>query len=184
MFASPAGGKAPLDPSSVEAFKEDAVTVGFLNDPLTKHAVENTLKLADVNHTDFLAIFYVGGHGPVFDLATDQTNIALAEAFLAAGKPVGALCHGPAALSNVKSNGGESIFKGRRVTCFSNQEEEMVGLAKAIPFLPETDIVAKGGIFVKERQPWVRKKMRIMWMGGWRETDLNEREMRETCVKK
>ncbi|KAL8293798.1 hypothetical protein RQP46_000499 [Phenoliferia psychrophenolica] len=152
-FASPAGGKAPLDPSSVEAFKEDAESVKFLADEVAQKAVSTTQVLADVKD-DYDAVFYVGGHGPCFDLAVDKVSIALAEKVFASGRPLAAVCHGPAAFHLVKDTTGKSIFNGRKATCFSNEEEEQAGLTKAIPFLVETDIREKGGIFVHERSAW------------------------------
>lgn len=97
-FASPNGGKAPLDPSSVNDFKDDAESTKFLSDTKAKEGFENTKKLSDVNVDEYAAILYVGGHGPCFDLATDNTNIKVAEEFWKAGKIVSAVCHGPAAL--------------------------------------------------------------------------------------
>ncbi|KAM0755383.1 class I glutamine amidotransferase-like protein [Meredithblackwellia eburnea MCA 4105] len=153
-FASPKGGKAPLDPASVDAFKEDKECVEFLNNKETQELVNTTLKLSDVGDSEYAAIFYVGGHGPCFDLATDKTSIALIEKVFASGRPVSAVCHGPVVFHQVRTADGKSIFSGRKVTCFSNEEEEQVNMTRAIPFLVESDIRAKGGIFINERKPW------------------------------
>jgi putative intracellular protease/amidase len=122
----------------------------FLNDPEAQDLVKNTKMLSGIAASDFDAIFYVGGHGPgtmivtpfahssVLDLATDATSIALSEEMWRQGKVVSAICHGPAALVNVKDANGKPIVSGRKVTCFSNTEEEQVKLTKQIPFLVET----------------------------------------------
>ena len=159
VVASPAGGEAPLDPSSVEAFKSDPVSAKFLQ---TKEAVwKNTQKLSSfLGHAhDYEAIFFVGGHGPVFDLATDETSHKLINEFYSANKIVSAVCHGPAALTHVKLSGSEGyLLDGQRVTGFSNVEEEQVGLTKAVPFLLEDALnEASGGRYEKAKEPWGEK---------------------------
>ncbi|KAK4693276.1 hypothetical protein P7C70_g8958, partial [Phenoliferia sp. Uapishka_3] len=153
-FASPAGGEAPLDPGSAEAFKEDPECKKFNADPEAQNAVKTTQVLSKVDDAAYAAVFYVGGHGPCFDLAVDPVSIALAEKVFASGRVLSAVCHGPAAFHKVKGPDGKSIFAGRKATCFSNEEEEQVGLTKAIPFLVETDIKENGGTYVHERQAW------------------------------
>lgn len=149
-LASPAGGAAPLDPSSVEAAAKDEVSQSFLS----KQAAlwEGTAPLASFigRADDFDAVFYPGGHGPMFDLATDPTSQALIQEFAAKGKVVAAVCHGPAALVGVQGAGGkgESFLKGRKVTGFSNAEEKQVGLDGAVPFSLEdrlAEAVGSGG---------------------------------------
>lgn len=128
--ASPKGGEAPLDPSSVEAFKSDAESVEFLN---TKSALwKNTHKLSEFagRASEFAAIFYVGGHGPMFDLATDATSHAIIREFWESGKVVSAVCHGPIALANVKLSDGSYLVDGSAVTGFTNAEEDAVSLSK------------------------------------------------------
>ena len=159
IFASPAGGEAPLDPSSVEAFKSDPVSTKFLQ---TKEAVwKNTHKLSSLlgHASEYEAIFFVGGHGPMFDLATDETSHKLINEFYAANKIVSAVCHGPAALTHVKlSDGSGYLLDGQRVTGFSNAVEEQVGLSKAMPFLLEDALnKASGGRFEKAKEPWAEK---------------------------
>lgn len=159
-FASPKGGAAPLDPGSVEMFKSDGVCQKFLNDPTAQQQVKSTKLLSEIQHTSYAAIFYVGGHGPCFDLATDVNSLELAGKFWDAGKVVSAVCHGPAALTDVRADAGKGDFivKGRRVTCFSNDEEEQVKLTDQIPFLVETRLKEHGGIYEKNStawQPWV-----------------------------
>ncbi|BGP36449.1 hypothetical protein JCM10450v2_000349 [Rhodotorula kratochvilovae] len=154
-FASPKGGKAPLDPSSVEAFKEDKESVEFLNNAETKHAVENTKKLSDVKVSDYAAYFAAGGHGPIFDLTTDADNIRLIQEFWAAGKPVASVCHGPTIFLNVfDTKTGEAFVKGKKITCFTDEEEKQAGLVDEIPFLVETQLRAKGADFQNTREPW------------------------------
>ncbi|GAA5997311.1 type 1 glutamine amidotransferase domain-containing protein [Rhodotorula paludigena] len=154
-FASPKGGQAPLDPSSVEAFKEDDESTKFLNSEETKKAVANTKPLAQVNEKDYAAVMYVGGHGPVFDLTTDAESIQLIQDFWAAGKPVASVCHGPTVFLNVMdTKTGEAFVKGKKITCFSDEEEKQAGLVDEIPFLVEKELRAKGADFVLAREPW------------------------------
>jgi putative intracellular protease/amidase len=159
VVASPAGGEAPLDPYSVEAFKSDPVSTKFLQ---TKESVwKNTHKLSSfLGHAhEYEAIFFVGGHGPVFDLATDETSHKLINEFYISNKIISAVCHGPAALTHVKLSNGEGyLLDGQRVTGFSNVEEEQVGLTKAVPFLLEDALnKASGGHFEKAKEPWGEK---------------------------
>ncbi|GAA6061044.1 hypothetical protein JCM10212_004618 [Sporobolomyces blumeae] len=154
VFASPAGGKAPLDPSSVEAFKEDEEATKFLNDSEIMKQIENTVKLDTVNASDYVAYFAVGGHGPVFDLTDSAVNQKLMLETYEAKRPVASVCHGPTVLINMKDANGERFVKGKKVTCFSDQEEEMAGLVKEIPFLVEKELRAAGADFVLKRQPW------------------------------
>ncbi|CAF0809032.1 unnamed protein product [Adineta steineri] len=153
-WASPKGGKAPLDPTSAEQFKDDAECIKFLSDNKAKQGYENTKKLSEINANDYVAIFYVGGHGPCFDLPEDKTNIKLAEDFWKQEKIVSAVCHGPAALVNVKDQNGKSIFSGRKATCFSNDEEEQIKLTDAIPFLVETRLKELGANYEKNSAAW------------------------------
>jgi len=153
-IASPKGGEAPLDPSSVEAFKSDEASQTFLK---TKESLwKNTHKLSDFagKAKDFDAIFYVGGHGPMFDLANDTTSHKIINEFWEAGKVVSAVCHGPAALVNVKLADGSYLIKDKEVTGFSNTEEDQAGASSAMPFMLETDLGQNGGKFVKADQPW------------------------------
>ncbi|KAI0650259.1 ThiJ/PfpI [Trametes meyenii] len=150
-FASPKGANPPVDEGSVQAFKDD---VKFLEDATVKEKLANAKKLSDVNVADYDAVFYVGGHGPVIDLATDPVNVKLASEFFRAGKVTSAVCHGPAALTSATDANGVSIFKGRKATGFSDLEEEQVGKVKDIPFLLETRIKEIGGLYEKAGEPW------------------------------
>ncbi|EGP83149.1 uncharacterized protein MYCGRDRAFT_77354 [Zymoseptoria tritici IPO323] len=156
-IVSPAGGKAPLDPSSVEMFKEDAESQKFLKE---KSALwENTEKLSDYigKASQFDAIFYVGGHGPMFDLATDEKSHQLIREFYEAGKVVSAVCHGPAALAKVKLSDGSYLVNGAEVTGFSNTEEDQVQLSSVMPFMLEDELKKNGGKYVKADEPWGAK---------------------------
>ncbi|KAH8668736.1 ThiJ/PfpI family protein [Xylariales sp. PMI_506] len=154
VVASPKGGEAPLDPGSVEMFKQDKSSVEFLN---TKSDIwKNTEKLSTFlgRSGEFAALFYPGGHGPMYDLATDKDSIALINEFVAAGKPVAAVCHGPAVFTNVVLPSGEHLVKGKEVTGFSNVEEDQVQLSSVMPFLLEDKLKEAGGIYKKAAEPW------------------------------
>lgn len=137
----------------MEAFKNDPSSAAFLANK--KDIWENTKVLKDFvgRSGEFDALFYPGGHGPMYDLVDDKDSIAVIEEFNAAGKPVAAVCHGPIVLANAKAN-GKPIVDGRNVTGFTNQEEEMAGLTDAMPFLLETVLIEKGGKFSKAAEPW------------------------------
>ncbi|MGV9010793.1 type 1 glutamine amidotransferase domain-containing protein [Brevundimonas sp.] len=144
-LASPKGGQPPLDPKSDEPDAQTEATERFKADAEGKAALASTHPLSDVKADDYDAVFYPGGHGPMWDLAEDKTSIALIEAFAKADKPVGAVCHAPAALRHVKGPDGEFLVKGRKVTGFSNTEEEGVGLTDVVPFLLEDVLKQNGG---------------------------------------
>ncbi|KAH8819920.1 putative chaperone protein HSP31 [Xylogone sp. PMI_703] len=156
--ASPKGGEAPLDPSSVEAFKEDKPSVTFLNKH--KDVWQNTVKLETLlgHAKDYEGIFFVGGHGPMFDLAIDETSHKLINEFYSHNKIIAAVCHGPAALASVKLPSGEYLISGQPVTGFSNAEEDAVDKTKYMPFSLEDELNrASGGKFVKADKPWGEK---------------------------
>ncbi|KAF5344343.1 hypothetical protein D9758_013262 [Tetrapyrgos nigripes] len=152
-FAAPQGPNPPIDPTSVKMFAEDKESTQFLNDETVKSKLANAKKLSDVKSEDYDAVFYVGGHGPVIDLAVDPINIKLATQFYQSGKTTAAVCHGPAALVNVLDKDGKSIFAGKKATGFSNVEEEQVGAVDTIPFLLEDKIKAVG-TYEKAKEPW------------------------------
>src|SRR5690606_6393464 len=147
--ASPDGGQPPLDPKSDEPSAQTDATRRFSDDPAAQKVLANTHKLKDVSAADFDAVFYPGGHGPLWDLADDATSIALIEAMLAAGKPVAAVCHAPGVLRHVKSADGNPLVDGKSVTGFTNTEEEAVGLTDVVPFLVEDMLKANGAKFSK-----------------------------------
>ncbi|PCH41499.1 class I glutamine amidotransferase-like protein [Wolfiporia cocos MD-104 SS10] len=152
-FAAPDGPNPPVDESSVQMFKDEE-SQRFLQDEAVERRFATAKRVADVDPTQYDAIFYVGGHGPVLDLATDPANIKLANEFWRAGKVTSAVCHGPAALVGVTDASGKSIFSGRKATCFSNVEEEQVAKVKDIPFLVEDRIKELGGTYEKAAEPW------------------------------
>ncbi|ATA25099.1 dimethylallyltransferase [Brenneria goodwinii] len=148
-LVSPLGGQPPLDPKSDEPEAQTAATERFRNDPQAQAALANTGKLSDVRESDFDAVFYPGGHGPLWDLAENAASIALIEAFDRAGKPFGLVCHAPGALRRVRAADGQPLVKGRKVTGFSNSEEEAVQLSKVVPFLIEDEFKRQGGLYEK-----------------------------------
>lgn len=144
-LASPKGGKPPLDPKSHDpAFQTDA-TRRFSQDAKAQAALADTVPLSEVSERDFDAVFYPGGHGPLWDLAEDAHSIALIEAFLRAGKPVSAVCHAPAVFRHTHTPDGKPLVAGKRVTGFSNSEEAAVGLTEVVPFLVEDMLKSRGG---------------------------------------
>jgi len=120
-----------------------------LNDPAVNALLEKAKTLSTVSFDDYLAVFYVGGHGPVIDLAKDEVNIELANKFYRAGKVIAAVCHGQAAIVGVTGEDGKSIFDGKIVTGFSNAEEQEIGMVEDIPFQLEDRIKSLGGIYEK-----------------------------------
>src|SRR5665647_1087732 len=148
-LASPKGGQPPLDPKSDLPENLTELTKRFRTDDAAQAELANTKKLADVSAADFDAVFYPGGHGPMWDMPDNATSIALIEAFVAADKPVAAVCHAPIALKNVRTTDGELLVKGRDVTGFSNSEEAAVGLTDVVPELLEDVLKADGGNYRK-----------------------------------
>lgn len=144
-LASPKGGQPPIDPKSDDPAMQTAATERFNADAEARAALASTLTLDKVRADDFDALFYPGGHGPLWDLAEDPRSAALIERFQALGKPVGAVCHAPAVLRHVKGADGQPLVKGRRVTGFSNSEEAAVQLTDVVPFLVEDMLKAGGG---------------------------------------
>lgn len=148
-LASPKGGQPPLDPKSDEPDAQTEATRRFKADSNAQAALANTLPLGEIDPYNFDAVFYPGGHGPLWDLAEDRHSIALIEAFYNGGKPVAAVCHAPGVLRHVKGADGQPLVNGKQVTGFTNTEEEAVGLTNVVPFLVEDELKAKGGIFSK-----------------------------------
>ena len=148
-LASPKGGQPPLDPKSDLSENLTEQTKRFRTDSVAQAELANTKKLADECAADFDAVFYPGGHGPMWDMPDNPTSIALIEAFVKADKPVGAVCHAPAALVNVRGKDGQYLVKGKRVTGFTNAEEKAVGLTEIVPFLLEDRLKERGGLYSK-----------------------------------
>lgn len=149
VLASPAGGQPPLDPKSQSADAQTETTRRFETDATAMNALATTHKLSDVSVSDFDAVFYPGGHGPLWDLAEDPISIRLIEQALQLNKPVGAVCHAPGVLRHVKDNQGQPIVKNKAVTGFTNTEEAAVGLTEIVPFLVEDMLKANGGRYSK-----------------------------------
>jgi putative intracellular protease/amidase len=151
VLSSPKGGQPPLDPKSNEPIFQTDLTRRFEADAGAKAQLASTVVLDRVQSRDFDTVFYSGGHGPMWDLAEDPNSIELIESFLAAGKPVTLVCHAPGALRHVTTPAGKPLVQGKKVTGFTNTEEEAVGLTDVVPFLVEDELKAKGGIFSKAK---------------------------------
>ncbi|MDQ1772099.1 type 1 glutamine amidotransferase domain-containing protein [Labilibaculum sp. A4] len=148
-IATPKGGAAPIDPTSSLPQNATEDTKRFNEDAAVQKKINETIALADVNFEDYDAVFYPGGHGPLWDLAEDATSAKLIQDFNAAKKPIAFVCHAPAALRHVKNAQGEFLVKGKKVTGFTNEEEEAVQLTKVVPFLVEDMLKENGGIYSK-----------------------------------
>ena len=149
-LASPKGGQPPVDPKSEEASAQSESTQRFYKDNDAIDQMAHTKKLTEVSANDFDAVFYPGGHGPLWDLTKDQDSIKLIENFWKSKKPVAAVCHAPSVLLNVKDENGEFLVKGKKVTGFTNSEEEAVQLTEIVPFMLEDELKSKGGIYTKK----------------------------------
>lgn len=147
VLASPRGGVVPVDPRSLAPDAASDSTRRYLAEGEAQAVLTRALPLVAVGAAPFDALFYPGGHGPMWDLAQDPVNAALLLAFVAQRKPVAAVCHGPAALLAARDGQGRTIFEGRRVTGFSNAEERAIGLEEVVPFLLQDRLVAGGGIY-------------------------------------
>jgi putative intracellular protease/amidase len=151
-IATPLGGQPPIDPKSEDPSAATEDTKRFDADTALLDKLSKTLKLSDVNQADYDAVFYPGGHGPLWDLTEDKNSIALIEAFYTHKKPIGFVCHAPGVLKNVKIN-GEFLVKGKKVTGFANTEEEAIGLTKVVPFLLE-DVLQQNGASYSKAADW------------------------------
>jgi len=148
-LASPKGGNPPLDAKSNEPDFQTEQTHRFEADAEATAQLAATVRLDSISQDGYDAVFYPGGHGPLWDLAEDKNSIALIQAFLAANKPVALVCHAPGVLRHVKTPEGQPLVAGRKVTGFTNSEEDAVGLTDVVPFLVEDELIAKGGIYSK-----------------------------------
>jgi putative intracellular protease/amidase len=153
VLASPAGGQPPLDPKSNEPAFQTDLTRRFEADAAANAQLANTVRLDSVSQEDFDAVFYPGGHGPLWDLAEDADSIGLIEAFIAANKPVALVCHAPGVLRHVRDGNGAPLVQGKQLTGFTNTEEAAVELTDIVPFLVEDELKAKGAIF-KRGEDW------------------------------
>ncbi len=148
-LASPAGGQPPLDPKSDAPDAQTAATARFKQDPAAQAQLAATLPLSDVQAEDYSAIFYPGGHGPLWDLAENLASLALIEKMYAARKPIAAVCHAPGVLHAARAPDGSPLVAGKRMTGFSNTEEEAVQLTAIVPFLVEDALKAAGAKYEK-----------------------------------
>lgn len=148
-IASPKGGQPPIDPKSAAPNAQTAATKRFNEDDDLKNKLANTVKLNDVNEGDYEAVFYPGGHGPLWDLANDEKSISLIQGFYGANKPITFVCHAPGVLIKVKDEDGNPLVKGKEVTGFSNSEEEAVKLTDVVPFLLEDEFKKLGAHYSK-----------------------------------
>ena len=146
-LASPKGGQPPLDPKSDDPDAQTDATRRFRQDAEAQRVLASTRRLADVQAADYDAVFYPGGHGPLWDLAEDTKSVGLIETMLAAGKPVSAVCHAPGVLRHAKTADGKPLVQGRQVTGFSNAEEAAVQLTDVVPFLVEDELTRLGGLY-------------------------------------
>jgi len=149
VLASPKGGQPPLDPKSNEPDSQTDVTRRFEADAAAMAQLASTMRLDSVRSNDFDTVFYPGGHGPMWDLAEDKRSIALIESFVAERKPVAFVCHAPGVLRHVRQHDGKPLVQGKKVTGFTNTEEEAVGLTNVVPFLVEDELQSKGATFSK-----------------------------------
>jgi len=148
-LASPKGGQPPLDPRSNEPDSQTDATRRFMADSTATEALAHTLRLADLQVSDFDGVFYPGGHGPLWDLAEDQDSIRLIQSTIEQGKPLAAVCHAPGVLRHIKVANGTPLVAGKSVTGFSNSEEDAVGLTQIVPFLVEDMLTDQGGLYSK-----------------------------------
>lgn len=149
-LASPKGGQPPIDPTSDKPENQTESTIRFKADKELQEKLSKTHKLSEVSSDDYDAVFYPGGHGPLWDLAESETSAQLIESFYNSNKPVSFVCHAPAALKHVKNTDGEPLVKGKKVTGFTNTEEELVKLTDVVPFLVEDMLKENGGIYSKK----------------------------------
>ncbi|URD35546.1 type 1 glutamine amidotransferase domain-containing protein [Methylobacterium tardum] len=157
VLASPKGGRPPLDPKSNEPGFQTDLTRRFEADRDANAVLADTVRLDGVNPEDFDAVFYPGGHGPLWDLAEDPASVRLIETTLKAGRPVTLVCHAPGVLRHAKAPDGRPLVDGKAVTGFTNTEEEAVGLTQVVPFLAEDELKRNGGRFSKagDWEPYV-----------------------------
>lgn len=149
VVASPKGGQAPIDPKSNDPSYQTESTKRYFKDPVSQKVLAQTKKLSQVDEKEFDAVFYPGGHGPMWDLANDKYSMALIQSFYKSSKPIAFVCHGSAALVNVKDDKGDYLIAGKKITSFCNTEEEAVQLTKVVPFSLEDKLKERGAVYEK-----------------------------------
>jgi putative intracellular protease/amidase len=150
ILASPKGGQPPIDPKSNEPDFQTPATIRFNKDSETQDILSKTIKLENIDHIEYDAVFYPGGHGPLWDLSENKNSISLIEDFYKNNKPVAAVCHAPAIFKHTKNTNGSSLVNGKKVTGFTNGEEEAVQLTSIVPFLVEDMLKNNGAIYSKK----------------------------------
>lgn len=148
-LASPQGGQPPIDPKSDTDDTQTTAVVRYKHDVELLKKMAHTVPLSEIAAIDYDAVFYPGGHGPLWDLVNDTHSIALLENFWKAKKPIAVVCHAPAALLHIKDEKGDFVLKGKKITGFSNSEEAAVQLTKVVPFLLEDELKMKGATYSK-----------------------------------
>ncbi|MCU0323366.1 MAG: type 1 glutamine amidotransferase domain-containing protein [Chitinophagaceae bacterium] len=148
-LASPKGGQPPIDPKSSDKENETPASIRFAHDGTLQSILQNTIPLSEISASSYDAIFFPGGHGPLWDLNKDHHSIEIIKAFWQKNKPIATVCHSPSVLLNVEDFGGNSIVKGKRVTAFSNSEEQEMGLQFVVPYSLETELENNGGMYSK-----------------------------------
>jgi len=149
ILSSPNGGPVPVDPKSQSILTTTRNTKRFTADLEAMDFLSRSLPLEEVKAIDFDAVFLPGGHGPLWDISTNPVVKRLLEIFNADRKPIGAVCHGVAALLSLQNGNGEFLVKGRRLTAFSNSEEESAELINVVPFLLENELLSRGALYSK-----------------------------------
>ena len=148
-LASPNGGQPPIDPTSTLADFQTEATKRYDADSGAQTLMANTKVLSEVNSSDYDAVFYPGGHGPLWDLVDNTDSVSLIESFIKEQKPVAGVCHASAVFLNVKDTDGNALVAGKKVTGFTNSEEAAVQLTDIVPFLVEDELIKKGGDYQK-----------------------------------
>ena len=152
-LASPMGGQPPIDPKSDAPENQTDATIRYKSDKNLLKLMSQTLKLENIDTNDFDAVFFPGGHGPLWDLTSNKDSIRIIQELYNDNKPIVAVCHAPSVLLNVKDKNGNYLIKNKKVTGFSNTEEVAVKLDKIVPFLLEDELKNKGGLYSK-MQDW------------------------------
>ena len=153
-YVSPQGGYTPIDPHSLAADMASPIDWQWYHDKAFMNRLGATLKPDQVNPDDYIAIYYAGGHGVIWDFPDNTQLQALSRRIYDQGGVVSSVCHGAVGLLNIKLSDGELLIKGKKVTGFSNEEEELAGLTKHVPYLTETELVKRGAIYQKADAPW------------------------------
>ena len=153
-YVSPQGGYTPIDPHSLAADMASPIDWQWYHDKAFMNRLGATLKPDQVNPEDYIAIYYAGGHGVIWDFPDNTQLQALSRRIYEQGGVVSSVCHGAVGLLNIKLSDGELLIKGKKVTGFSNEEEELAGLTKHVPYLTETELVKRGAIYQKADAPW------------------------------